>query len=282
MAMPSATPKTAAMAKPTTNSLRLTSRCRPSTPVPASFRNLAQMSDSGARISGQLPLRPAISQATPTTTRDSKARALPVFSWYQRTRNDWRGSTANGRSRAASAMGLRLEGLVHQAHVDELHRIRGQVLDAGALEVLDELLHGLLVDVEVLRGHFALDDVQVVGAFSGLVTHAHRLFADSQHLVLVLGIVEPLGDVGPGAEEVHRDVFVFLVPALLGDDHQRLDVLQRSVVVGVVDLGKALIAQLRGLRLELGYTLDGFRFHGQDAVGHGPRLHDRVLVRLHT
>src|SRR5438876_2052796 len=190
MATPRQMPKPAAMAKPTMNSLRLTRMCFCRSPVLPSFRNLVQISDSGAMISGHLPVRPTISQAVPTITNDSSPRAVAMCSRYQRTGH---GSAArpNWRSRTASAMELCLQRLLEQTHVDVLHRIRRQVVRcSGFLEIVNELQGLFLVDVQVLGNHL-VRDVQVVGVLGLFVADAHGLLGDGQQLGLAGRVVHP-------------------------------------------------------------------------------------------
>ena len=104
MATPSRMPNTAATAKPTKNSLRLTRMCRPNSPVAASCRNLTQMSEIGARISGHRPLRPAISQRRPTISSDSNPRTVDACARYQRRRRGSRRWRSSSRPRAMLAI----------------------------------------------------------------------------------------------------------------------------------------------------------------------------------
>src|SRR6266852_8003290 len=138
MAMPSRMPSTAAMAKPTKNSFRLTRTWRCSSPVTASWRNLSQISEIGARISGQRPLRPAISQTRPTMTSDSKPRTVEACVRYQRNAIDSRCSRSSSRSNVVCAIS-HLERLVYEAAVDVLHRVCRQILSTRLLLVVEEL-----------------------------------------------------------------------------------------------------------------------------------------------
>src|SRR6266568_714108 len=162
MAMPSRMPSTAAMAKPTKNSLRLTRTWRVSSPVAASWRNLAQMSEIGARISGQRPLRPAISHTRPTITSDNRPRTVDRCARYQRSTSDSRRSRSSSSPIAMLAIGIlvvpslsHVQSFGYQAAVDVLHGVGGQVLGAHFAQVVDELLHELFVDAQILRDRFA-------------------------------------------------------------------------------------------------------------------------------
>src|SRR5229473_106875 len=158
MAIPSRMPRTAAIAKPMKNSLRLTRTCRCSSPVADSCRNLPQMSEIGARINGQRPLRPAISQTRPTITSDRRPRTVEMCARYQRRTDDSRRSRSSSSPIAISAIGvLCIPSLSHvqcfgyQAAVDVLHGVSGHVLGAHFLQVVDELLDQFFVDAQVLR-----------------------------------------------------------------------------------------------------------------------------------
>src|SRR6266568_1655781 len=151
-----------AMAMPTKNSLRLTRTWRVSSPVAASWRNLAQMSEIGARISGQRPLRPAISHTRPTITNDKRPRTVDRCARYQRSTSDSRRSRSSSSPIAMLAIGIlvvpslsHVQSFGYQAAVDVLHGVGGQVLGAHFAQVVDELLHELFVDAQILRDRFA-------------------------------------------------------------------------------------------------------------------------------
>src|ERR1051326_1167686 len=166
MVMPSRMPKTAATPKPTMNSLRLTRTCRSSSPEAASWRNFSQISEIGARMSGQRPVRPAISQSAATTASDSRPRKVEAWPRTQRADADsrsWR-SSSSSRGIAALATGQVLtggkSGAKHpgdEACIDVLHRVGRHVVAAGLAHVLGELLQHLFLHAQVLRNRFAID-----------------------------------------------------------------------------------------------------------------------------
>src|SRR5947209_18997708 len=301
MATPSRMPNTAAMAKPTKNSFRLTRMCRPSSPVAASCRNLTQMSDMGARISGHRPLRPAISQARPTISSDSSPRMVDECVRYQRRRRGSRRWRSSSRPRAMLAIDgssdvvlqlvqderhsalteWRCSGVEYpgdQAIVDILHRIRRQVGGPGSPLIFHELLHVFLVDPHVL-GDGLTYHVQVVDRLCTHVAAAHRLLGDGDNLVLVGRIVDPSGNCIPRAQEIGSNIRVVLIPVGPRHQYDRVHAFERGIIVGVVDFWKTRIPQNGRLWLELRQRVDRFGLHARRTIVNCAGLDQGVIAR---
>src|SRR5690242_18368365 len=112
------------------------------------------MSEIGARISGQRPLRPAISHNAATTTSEKSPRSVEAWLRTQRATTDSRGWSASSSRPIA---GLAIERSGDQAGVDVLHRVRRHVVRPNLPQVVRKLLQHLLVHLEALRHRHALD-----------------------------------------------------------------------------------------------------------------------------